>query len=337
MLGTELGTMCSRDGIEIVKLVRKHSSKPDEAFWDPLSGKIETEKLEGADAFIHLAGENIGSGDGLLAFTGRWTEDKKKRILRSRQLGTKLLAETAAGLKHPPKAFVSASGVGYYGDSGDTVLTEDSPKGDGFLADVASEWELATKPASDAGIRTVNARLGVVLSKEAGALEKLYLPFFLGLGGPIGTGEQWFSWISLRDAARALRFLAVGEGASHGGAPAAGAAGKDKGSEDEGEGEGEGKGKAKGGDDAADGAWEQKASGPVNVCSTSCRQSEFATALGSAMTRPAIVPLPSFAVKLMFGEMGEETILVSLRGDNSKLTKELGFKLLDETPLDGCK
>ena len=276
-------------------MVRKEPSGPGEVFWDPEGGRIDASALEGAHAIVHLAGENIGSGDGPLAFIGRWSDQKKLSIMRSRQLGTRLLAETAAGLKQPPKVFISASGVGYYGSSGDEQLDESREQGKGFLADVASEWEKGTRAASEAGIRTVLARLGVILTKRGGAVEKLYVPFQLGLGGPVGSGQQWFSWVSLRDATRALQFLALGE-----------------------------QGKA------------ATASGSLNICGEPCRQGDFARALGSAMHRPALIPLPEPAVKLVFGEMGEETLLVSLRATNGKLTKELGFDLADPTVSAGC-
>jgi hypothetical protein len=154
--------------------------------------------LEGADAVVHLAGENIGAG--------RWTAARKARIRESRVRGTRRLAQALAALPAPPRVLVSASAVGYYGDRPDEVLTEASAHGRGFLAEVCREWEAATEPAASAGIRVVRARFGVVLSPEGGALARMRLPFKLGLGGRIGSGRQGMSWIGIEDLVDALRF-----------------------------------------------------------------------------------------------------------------------------------
>ncbi len=151
----------------------------------------------------------MGSGEGLLAFTGRWSEHKKHMIMESRRRGTTLLARALASVEKKPKVLVSASGIGYYGDSGEAFVTERSTQGGGFLADVAGVWEASTARAADAGIRVVNMRFGVVLSTSGGVLQKLYWPFFLGGGGPVGSGQQYMSWITLRDAVRSIEYAMI--------------------------------------------------------------------------------------------------------------------------------
>jgi uncharacterized protein (TIGR01777 family) len=164
--------------------------------WDPAGGRLDPRALEGVDAVVHLAGQSIAAG--------RWTAAAKARIRDSRVGGTRLVAETMARLDRPPRALVSASAVGYYGDRGDEPLTEDSAPGAGFLADVARAWEAAADPARAAGIRVVHPRLGVVLAGQGGALAQMALPFRLGLGGVIGSGRQYWSWIALADAVRVV-------------------------------------------------------------------------------------------------------------------------------------
>jgi uncharacterized protein (TIGR01777 family) len=164
--------------------------------WDPDQGTIDHKRLQGCDAVVHLAGENISSG--------RWTEAKKKRILESRTRGTRLLAEALAGLSRPPKVLISASAIGFYGDRGSEQLSEASPAGEGFLAEVCKAWEAATQPASKRGIRVVNLRIGIVLSSAGGALPKMLLPFRLGVGGVLAGGQQYMSWITLDDLCRVI-------------------------------------------------------------------------------------------------------------------------------------
>lgn len=166
--------------------------------WDPERGKLDPRALEGIDAAINLAGENIGQ---------RWTSEVKRRIRDSRVRGTELLATTLARLETPPSVLVSASAVGIYGDRGDEILKEDSPPGNDFLAVVVQEWEDVAEPAREAGIRVVHPRQGVVLSPGGGALKRLLLPFRLGIGGRIGSGMQWMSWIDRRDLVSLIGFL----------------------------------------------------------------------------------------------------------------------------------
>jgi len=159
---------------------------------------IPPELVYGFDAVIHLSGENVA---------GRWTEAKKKRIRDSRVLSTLNLSNALVNAVQQPKTFVCASAIGYYGNRGDEILTEDSPSGDGFLADVCREWEAATEPAAHVGICTVNLRTGLVLSREGGALKQMLLPFRLGLGGSIGDGGQWWSWIHIEDFVAAIHHI----------------------------------------------------------------------------------------------------------------------------------
>jgi uncharacterized protein (TIGR01777 family) len=179
---------------------------PGEAAWDPAAGTIEADKLEGHDAVVHLAGVGIGDH--------RWTDEHKRAVLDSRVQGTGLLARTLAGLSSPPAVLASGSAVGFYGDRGDEELTEASSRGSGFLADVVAAWEAAAAPAADAGIRVALVRSGVVLTAKGGALKKQLLPFKMGVGGRLGTGKQWLSWISLDDEVAALLHVLATEGLS---------------------------------------------------------------------------------------------------------------------------
>lgn len=196
MIGTALVEELERDGHQVHRVVRS-TPRPGEIGWSPAQGRIDAEGFEGMDAVVHLAGEEVGE---------RWSEEKKRRIRDSRVQGTRLLAGALASRSAPPRVLVSASGVGYYGDRGDQRLDEESAPGDDFLARVVQEWEAATEPAARAGIRVARPRLGVVLSERGGALRKMLLPFRLGIGGRVGSGRQWLSWISLADAVGVIRF-----------------------------------------------------------------------------------------------------------------------------------
>ncbi len=191
-VGSALVPFLAAGGHRITRLVR---TTPEhgiaEVQWDPEAGVMDIARLEGLDAVVHLAGENIA--------TGRWTAEKKVKIHDSRVGGTRLLCDSLAGLKQPPKVLVCASAIGYYGDRGDELLTEESASGTGFLAGVCREWEAAAKPAVQKGIRVVHPRFGMVLSGAGGALARLLQPFKMGLGGVLGTGHQYISWIALDD------------------------------------------------------------------------------------------------------------------------------------------
>lgn len=199
-IGTPLLAALGEAGHRPIRLVRRPpAAGADEIEWDIDQGKIDAEALNGVGAVIHLAGAGIGDK--------RWTEAYKRELVESRTKGTSLLASTLAGLNTPPKVFVSGSAIGFYGDRGDEELTESSEAGSGFLADLVVKWEAAAQSAIDAGIRTVLARTGIVLDKDEGALEKLLLQFKFFLGGKMGAGSQWMSWISLHDEVRAILHL----------------------------------------------------------------------------------------------------------------------------------
>jgi uncharacterized protein len=256
-------------GAGIARLVREGSGPgPATATeiirWDPAT-PIAPESVSGFDAVIHLAGESI---------VGRWTEAKKKEIRDSRVVGTTNLARALAQAKDKPRVFVCSSAIGYYGDRGGEVLHEESEPGRGFLAEVCREWEAATRAAAEAGIRTVQIRTGVVLSPKGGALGKMLTPFKLGLGGNLGNGRQWMSWIDVQDMVGAIHHIVKTD----------------------------------------------LVQGPVNmVAPKPVTNAEFTRTLASVLSRPAILPLPEFAVKLAFGEMGETALLGSQRVEPAQL------------------
>jgi uncharacterized protein (TIGR01777 family) len=259
-------------GHEVFKLVRKAPQAADEIQWDSEKGFSESEraKLENFDAVIHLAGDNIASEN--------WSDEKKKKVRDSRVLGTKVLVEALKDLQNPPKHFIAASAIGYYGDGKDEILTEDSPKGEGFMPDLCDEWEIESKKA-EAFARVVQMRIGIVLAKEGGALEKMLTPFKFGVGGTIGSGEQWMSWIALDDIIAIINlFLDKPE---------------------------------------LQGVFNLTAPNPVT-------NEQFTKALGHALSRPTILPIPAFAIKLLFGEMGEKLLLEGARVVPKRL-EEAGY------------
>lgn len=267
LIGSALVPFLTTGGHDVIRLVRDGTpARPGTVAWDPEHDTIDAAGLEGLDAVVHLAGENIAAG--------RWTPARKARIYSSRVDGTRVLVDALTRLTRPPKVLVAASAIGYFGHRDRDVVDEDSASGGGFLADVVREWEAATAPAAQAGIRVVNLRFGVVLSAAGGALATMLPPFRLGLGGPIGGGEQYVSWIAIDDAIGAvLHALATAD-----------------------------------------------LSGPVNaVAPNPVTNRELAATLGRVLSRPAIVPLPAFAVKLLFGEMGEELLLSSTRVEPERL------------------
>ncbi|MCM8811630.1 MAG: TIGR01777 family oxidoreductase [Candidatus Omnitrophica bacterium] len=267
LIGSALTCLLGKESHRITRLVRS-APEPGELSWNPDRGTIDGAKLEGFDAVIHLGGDPIAEG--------RWNEAKKARIRDSRIRNTRLLAETVASLQNTPEVFLCASAVGFYGNRGDTVLNEDSPAGSGFLAEVGTGWEAACEPLRKRGIRVVNLRFGIVLSPKGGALKKMLPPFRLGLGGSFGNGRQYISWISLDDAAGAVRHALLNS----------------------------------------------QVSGPVNVVSPSpVTNAEFSRILGKTLHRPAVLPVPAFAVRLLFGEMADETLLASTRAEPAKLIK----------------
>lgn len=208
LVGKALIKSLTTDGHEVVRLVRRQrSAGAAEIEWRPNEGRIDAQQLEGHDVVVHLAGESIAED--------RWTADKKRSIRESRVKGTSLLSNALANLSQPPTLFLSASAIGYYGDRGDELLTEKSAPGKGFLSEVCIEWENATTPAVQKGIRTVYTRFGIILDASGGALEKMLTPFRMGIGGRIGGGKQWMSWIALDDVVNGLKFLIADE-STHG-------------------------------------------------------------------------------------------------------------------------
>lgn len=204
LVGNAVIKRLKAEGHEAIRLVRKRGNHGDpEVLWNPSEGKIARDGLEGLDAVIHLAGENIAE---------RWTEEKKRRIRDSRIVGTALLSSALAGLADPPKVMVSASAIGFYGDRGNEILGEDAAPGTGFLSEVCQGWENATEKAEKAGIRVVHMRIGVVLAAQGGALDAMLKPFKLGVGGVLGTGRQYMSWIALDDLVAAILFVLKKDG-----------------------------------------------------------------------------------------------------------------------------
>jgi uncharacterized protein (TIGR01777 family) len=260
LIGRALQARLRLNGKRVRCLTRSESpDRPDDIVWDPMRGKLEPHELEGAEAVVHLAGEPIAQ---------RWTGARREAIRESRVRGTELLARAIVALDVKPRVLLSGSAVGYYGGRGDEPVDEESAPGTDFLAGVAREWEHATGAAQDAGVRVVLMRSGVVLSPHGGMLERLLPPFRLGVGGPIGTGRQWISWIGLDDYLRAAEHAMATTGLH----------------------------------------------GPVNlVAPNPVTNAEFAATLGRVLGRPALVPVPSFALELLYGEMARATILAGQR------------------------
>jgi uncharacterized protein (TIGR01777 family) len=202
LIGTRLQATLREGGHDLLLASRKPPK--DESFvqWDINEGFAEPARLEGIDAVIHLAGETLN---------GRWSDAKKKAIRESRVLGTRNIVDAISNLKQRPRVLVSSSAIGFYGDRGDDLMTETSPPGKGFLPEVCREWEAEARRAEDAGIRTVLLRAGIVLSKDGGALGTMLMPFKLGIGGVIGSGKQWMSWVSLDDHAAVVKYALENE------------------------------------------------------------------------------------------------------------------------------
>jgi uncharacterized protein len=196
LIGSALAPFLTTGGHRVTRLVRSRGATPsDEAAWDPDTGEIDRTKLAGLDAVVHLAGENL---------FGLWTEAKRRRLRASRIEATRRLCESLSCMEQPPKVFLSASAVGYYGDRGEERLDEDARQGVGFLAELCRDWEAATDPIAQKGARVVHLRFGIVLSPKGGALAKMLLPFKMGVGGTLGGGRQYMSWISIEDAVGAV-------------------------------------------------------------------------------------------------------------------------------------
>ena len=203
MLGSAVGNALRQRGIKVVRLVRREARGPDELTWNPADegtrgSGMEIARLEGIWAAVHFSGANVASR--------RWTAQYKREMAESRVRSTRVLAEMLARLKSPPEVLLSASAVGFYGDQGDRVLDEDSKRGEGYFPELCAAWEEAARPAADRGIRVVHPRFGMVLGRDGGAMARLMPLFKLGLGGKLGSGRQWMSWVSEADAVGAVLF-----------------------------------------------------------------------------------------------------------------------------------
>jgi len=261
LIGSALVSHFAAHGDTVLRLVRStQPNRTEEIVWDPASGKLDGDRLEGMDAVVHLAGENIGSG--------RWTAARKQRILESRIKGTRLLAGRLSSLRKPPDVMISASAVGIYGDRGNEILTEESGPGSGFLAEVVRQWEREATALSKGSVRLVLLRMGMILSSQGGALARMLPPFRFGVGGKLGNGKQYMSWIAIDDLLEVIRF-AISNPSLHGAVNAV-------------------------------------APAPVT-------NQEFTRALGNVLKRPTLFSVPAFAVRFLFGEMGQELLLSSSR------------------------
>jgi len=272
LIGTALQKSFGEVGYEMLLASRSEPKDDKYIQWSVEDGFAEPARLEGLDAVVHLAGENVS---GL-----RWTDEKKKAIRDSRVLGTRNVVDAISKLKARPKMFVAASAIGFYGERGDEEVSESSAAGDNFLAEVAKEWEGEARRAEDAGIRTVLLRTGIVLSKDGGALAAMLLPFKLGVGGVVGSGKQWMSWISLDDHIGVINFVIENENIR--------------------------------------GAVNSVAPNPVT-------NHDFTKTLGDVLYRPTFLPLPEFAVSMVFGEMGDALLLASTKVLPKRL-EDAGFE-----------
>jgi uncharacterized protein (TIGR01777 family) len=262
LIGSAVREAAHEGDIEVHTLVRRHRDVRGRAiYWNPGGANqgVHPAAFEGLDAVVHLNGATVAR---------RWSRQYREKIFSSRVQTTRVLCEVLGKVRRPPSVLLCASAVGIYGDRGAEVLSEESSPGSGFLAETCQAWEAATQPARDLGIRVVNLRLGVVLSRRGGALGKMRPVFQLGLGGQLGNGRQWTSWITERDVVRAIWFLMERQDLS--------------------------------------GAFNLAAPQPVT-------NAEFTQALASAVHRPALLPVPAFVLRLAFGAMAQQTLLVSQR------------------------
>ena len=258
-------------GTQVVRLVRGTPKNENEVSWDPMS-PVPPAIVSGFDAVIHLSGESV---------VGRWTDEKKKAIRESRVKGTTNLATALTKSELKPGVFICASAIGFYGHGGDELMDEGRTGGNGFLCEVCREWEAASRIAAEGGIRTVSARIGLVLSPKGGALGSMLTPFKLGLGGRLGSGQQWWSWIHLDDIVGGIHH-AIGAGAL---------------------------------------------SGPVNLVGPNpVRNAEFTQVLASVLRRPAFFPVPEFALRLAFGKMAAEEMLLASQRIEPRELKKSGYQ-----------
>jgi len=275
LIGSALKEHLQQAGHSVYLLHRGRST--GSFYWNPENNQIHLDENIHLDAAVCLNGVNIGDH--------RWSQQRKQDIVNSRVQCTRLLSSALAKRFDPPEVFVSGSAIGFYGDTGDQIKDETDGPGQNFLSDIVTQWEAAAQPALDKGIRTVFIRSGVVLSPDGGALKKMLLPFKLGLGGKVGNGSQFMSWISLLDEIRAIQFVIE----------------------------------------------QASISGPVNITAPNpVTNDDFTQALGKALNRPTVLPMPELIVKLLFGEMGELLLLGSNR-INSQVLQKAGFKFEHKT------
>ncbi len=268
-IGSALSALLIGEGNDIVALSRKPG--PNRFVWHPATGEIDADAMEGFDIVVQLTGESVAR---------RWTVDKKRRIWESRVDATALIARTLAKLNQKPRAFLSASGIGYYGNGGDAVLTEDGAKGVGFLADLTEAWEQATDPATEAGIRVVKMRISPVFASDGGTLPKMLKPYRWFVGGRLGSGRQYMSWIHLTDMMRAIKFLI-----SH-----------------------------------------EDLDGPINITAPNpVTNAALTRVIAKILHRSAVLPIPVFALRLLFGEFADEALLASQRAVPQRLV-DAGFQ-----------
>jgi hypothetical protein len=268
-LGSAVVTALRADGHDVRRLVRRSATAPDEVAWDPSAGTVDVAALAGVEAVAHFAGAGVGDH--------RWTPAYKAEIRSSRIGGTSTIATACAQLSPRPQVLLSSSAIGFYGDTGDTAVDESGAPGAGFLAEVTRDWEASTQPATDAGVRVVRMRTGVVMSGRGGTLGgtvrvfgvpvRLSHLFKAGVAGPLGSGRQWLSWISLTDYVEAVRFLV-----------------------------------------------HSALAGPVNLTSPEpVRNRDWVRAIGRTVHRPAVLPVPGFALRAAVGQFADEAVLVSQR------------------------
>ena len=271
LVGKHLVEQLRQSGHDVFALVRQVPRDEREIMWNAEQGFVlsELKKLENFDAVVHLAGAGIADE--------RWTKQRKQVILDSRRVGTKILVDALASLQNPPKNFISASAIGFYGDRGEEILTESAPPKKSYLADVCIEWENAALQAQRFGARVVCLRIGIVLSTEGGALKEMLTPFKMGVGGRVGKGTQFVSWIEIGDLLRVIQFTLENQNLR--------------------------------------GAVNATAPNPV-------RNAEFAQHLGEVLNRPALVPTPEFALRLMFGELADALLFSSARVVPQKLLEQ---------------
>jgi hypothetical protein len=274
LIGTALTRAFTANQLQVLRLVRHESQHSDEIHWNPNASMPpeDLSRIENVSAVIHLSGANLSSH--------RWTEAYRQEIVRSRVETTRALSGLLGKLKTPPRSLLCASAVGIYGSRGEEILTESSPAGRGFLADTCLAWEAEADRAAEAGIRVTHLRFGVVLARQGGALRKMLPISRAGLGGRLGSGRQWMSWIALHDLVRAVLYILHNDSLQ----------------------------------------------GPVNLTAPlPVTNTEFTKALGRALHRPAILPVPAFALRAAFGPMADAALLASTRAIPQRLTAS-GFQ-----------